>query len=162
MCGPFPACFLDENATMTRTRTLLLGLAVCAALSLLPNLANACDGYGPNGWLDARAFGASGSLYGLGYVSVPPYYSLHPPVYYGERYYRSYGESPFARADYSSRPQRIQAQVIINPFMEQSAPAPPAASKAAEPTAKSDQVTATTPQLIVNPYYLPEAKVATR
>ena len=27
-------------------------------------------------------FGYSGSLYGLGYVPVPPYYALHPPVYY--------------------------------------------------------------------------------
>jgi hypothetical protein len=25
-----------------------------------------------------------------------PYFSLHPPVYYGERYYRPYGASPFA------------------------------------------------------------------
>ena len=80
----------------------------------------------PGSWLNAPAFGYSGSLYGLGYVPVPPYYALHPPVYYGERYYRSYGESPFARVDYSSRPQRIRAQVIINPFVEQPAAAPAA------------------------------------
>lgn len=27
---------------------------------------------------------------------TPPYFSLHPPVYYGNRFYRPYGESPFA------------------------------------------------------------------
>lgn len=26
----------------------------------------------------------------------PPYFSMHPPVYYGDRYYRPYGDSPFA------------------------------------------------------------------
>ncbi len=108
-----------------------------------------------------RRFGSSGSLYGLGYIPVPPYYALHPPVYYGERYYRSYGESPFARVDHSSRPRRIQAQVIINPFVVQ----PAAAPAASEPTAgrgqrqRPDQVTVG-PQMIINPYYVPEAKVA--
>lgn len=27
---------------------------------------------------------------------TPPYFALHPPVYYGDRYYRPYGDSPFA------------------------------------------------------------------
>jgi hypothetical protein len=50
--------------------------------------------------------------------------------------------------------------VIINPFVQapaQSA-APPAASEAVTPET-SDQVTVR-PQLIVNPFYKPEAKVA--
>lgn len=41
--------------------------------------------------------------YTLGYqnsfkyrVPAPPYFSVHPPVYYGKRYSRPYGESPFA------------------------------------------------------------------
>ena len=41
--------------------------------------------------------------YTLGYqnsfrnrVPTPPYFSVHPPVYYGKRYARPYGESPFA------------------------------------------------------------------
>lgn len=29
-------------------------------------------------------------------VPTPPYFALHPPVYYGQRYYRPYGASPFA------------------------------------------------------------------
>ena len=147
---------------MTKTRKILTGLAVLAALCVMPAITSAYDGCGPNVWFDQPAFGCGGSLYGLGYVPVPPYFALHPPVYYGERYYRSYGESPFARVDYSSRPHRIQAQVIINPFVEQPAPPPAApAPKPEEPKAQPDQVTAG-PQMITNPYYTPEAKVASR
>lgn len=147
---------------MTRTRKILTGLAALAALCVIPAITRACDGYSRTSWLDAPAFGCGGSLYGLGYVPVPPYYALHPPVYYGERYYRSYGESPFARVDHSSRPQRIQAQVIVNPFVVQPAAAPAAPPpKPEEPKAEPDQVTAG-PQVIINPYYTPEAKVASR
>jgi hypothetical protein len=129
---------------------------------LMPAVTRACDGYWSGSWLNAPAFGSSGSLYGLGYIAVPPYYALHPPVYYGERYYRSYGESPFARVDHSSRPQRIQAQVIMNPFVEQAAAAPAAPDpQAVEAKEKTDQVTVG-PQMIINPFYVPEAKVAYR
>jgi hypothetical protein len=38
------------------------------------------------------------SYYGQRYVPQPPYFALHPPVYYGERYARPYGASPFACA----------------------------------------------------------------
>jgi hypothetical protein len=147
---------------MTRARNILPSLVVFAALCVLPALARACDGCGPGSWMNAPAFGYGGSLYGLGYVPVPPYYALHPPVYYGQRYYRSYGESPFARADYSSRPLRIKAQVIINPFVEQPAAAPATPEpKAVEGAPPADQVT-TGPQMIVNPYYVAEPKVAYR
>jgi hypothetical protein len=30
------------------------------------------------------------------YVAAPPYFAIHPPVYYGKRYTRPYGVSPFA------------------------------------------------------------------
>jgi hypothetical protein len=141
---------------------MLPSLAVFAALCVMPAVTRACDGYCPGSWLSAPAFGCSGSLYGLGYVPVPPYYALHPPVYYGERYYRSYGESPFARTDHSSRPQLIQAKVIINPYVEQPAAvtAKPE-TKPVEGQQQTDQVTAS-PQMIVNPYYVAEPKVAYR
>lgn len=29
-------------------------------------------------------------------LPAPPYFAVYPPVYYGERYARPYGESPFA------------------------------------------------------------------
>jgi len=147
---------------MTTTCKLLTGVLVLVALCAAPSLTRAYDGCCPQSWLDAPGFGCGGSLYGLGYIPVPPYYALHPPVYYGQQYYRSYGESPFARTDYSSRPQRIRAQVIINPFVEQPAPsAAPPAPPADEAKPAPDQVTAG-PQVIINPYYQVEPKVASR
>ncbi len=145
---------------MNRTCNVLIACAVLAALCLTPTFTTAGDGCYPSSWLDRPAFGCGGSLYGLGYVPVPPYFAIHPPVYYGERYYRSYGESPFARPDYSSRPQRVRVEVIINPFVSQpAATSGPAASKPAEAKPSPDQVTVR-PQIIMNPYYTPETKVA--
>ena len=145
---------------MTRARNVLPSLVVLAALCVMPAVTRACDGCSSGSWLSAPGFGSSGSLYGLGQIPVPPYYALHPPVYYGERYYRSYGESPFARVDHSSRPRRIEAQVIINPFVVQPAAAPAASEpKAVEAKEKTGQVTVG-PQMIINPFYVPEAKVA--
>jgi hypothetical protein len=67
------------------------GLAVAGAES-------AQAGY-PYAWpneLGPTAFGVTGTMYGLGLVPVPPYYALHPPVYYSYPVPRSYGYSPFA------------------------------------------------------------------
>jgi hypothetical protein len=53
----------------------------------------------PYGWpnyLGPTAYGVSGTMYGLGLVPVPPYFALHPPVYYSVHVPRSYGYSPFA------------------------------------------------------------------
>jgi len=35
-------------------------------------------------------------LYRTGQIPLPPYYALHPPVYYGQREYQTYGRTPFA------------------------------------------------------------------
>ncbi|MHB0956124.1 MAG: hypothetical protein ACYC6N_23440 [Pirellulaceae bacterium] len=117
-------------------------------------------------WFGSRlgptAFGVSGSLYGLGYLPVPPYFALHPPVYYGERYYRTYGESPFPRVDYSSRPHRIQADVIVNPFVTTAAVTPvPTEPTPVDGAENKDQVT-DSPLMIINPFYQSEATVAHR
>ncbi|NLX54569.1 MAG: hypothetical protein GXY58_05610 [Planctomycetaceae bacterium] len=147
---------------MARTQKMVLSIVLFAALCAVPVVSRACDGYCARSWLSAPGFGSSGSLYGLGHVPVPPYFALHPPVYYGERYYRSYGESPFARPDYSSRPQRVhvQAQVIINPFVAQLATTPAAPElEPAEVQPPVDQVTSG-PQMIINPFYVAEPKVA--
>ncbi len=49
----------------------------------------------PN-YLGPTAFGVTGTMYGLGLVPTPPYFALHPPVYYSCPVPRSYGYSPFA------------------------------------------------------------------
>jgi hypothetical protein len=47
-------------------------------------------GYG--GYLGGTLF----DLYRLGKIPIPPYFSLHPPVYYSENVYQPYGSTPFA------------------------------------------------------------------
>ncbi len=99
--------------------SLLLASAVC------DNAARAGDGLGLGlGYLYGRAYGSG---YG-GYNSViapftPPYFSLHPPVYYGKRYARPYGASPFAawpqlqaNSSYAPVPDVKRAQIIPNPY----------------------------------------------
>lgn len=52
----------------------------------------------------------------------PPYFALHPPVYYGKRYTRPYGASPFAAwpqlqatPGYAPAPHVDRASTIMNP-----------------------------------------------
>ncbi len=142
---------------MTKYRILLASLVVLFVFAAMPSASRAFDGLGGSPW-DVRAFGYSGTLYGLGYLPVPPYFAVHPPVYYGERYYRSYGESPFARPDRSSRPLRISAQVIINPYVGQAAvgqaaPELPAIPVPEQPAPVQEAQTTVGPQVIINPFY---------
>lgn len=107
-------------------KSLVLG--VIAALAPLASVASAQDnglgyaylfGYGANNVSGIRSF-----------VPAPPYFALHPPVYYGQRYTRPYGESPFAAwpqlrspAGYQPRPAASYAQPVVINF----APAHPQA-----------------------------------
>ena len=68
-------------------------------LSLSAVLALGCTG------ISAQAQDPYASLFGysLGYqnsfrnrLPTPPYFAIYPPVYYGKRYERPYGDSPYA------------------------------------------------------------------
>jgi hypothetical protein len=134
-------------------------------------------------------------LYGYGgfqqvgmraYVPAPPYFALHPPVYYGQRYQRPYGESPFAawpqlqpNIAYQPRPAAARAVTIVNPYaclpgtISPTAPAAPwlpspnAAPSAVPAPAETPEEAEVPPSPIVldatvrpltveNPFYLPE------
>ena len=140
---------------MTKFRLTLVCLATLLIFTALPNMAQAWDGYG--GWGGGRPgrgndFGMWGrspsSLYNLGHIPVPPYFALHPPVYYGQRVFRSYGESPFPRSGL----QRIEVRVvnpanITNPFVQLSVPAKVDKAPAA------DERVAANSKLILNPFF---------
>lgn len=52
--------------------------------------------------------------YGARYANAipnPPYFSLNPPVYYGARYARPYGMSPFASPPVVSAPKGFQGRL---------------------------------------------------
>ena len=115
---------------MLRNRLLA---AACAACFLIPAAASAqYPWYGPI----AGGYGGfdNGYVYPFFYrvrsIPTPPYFSLHPPVYYGPRLlYRPYGNSPFAYPSWYERqfdnvtsPYQTPSppQVIVNPFVKQS------------------------------------------
>jgi hypothetical protein len=93
--------------------------------------ANAC---GPNGYAGQGGFGYPfvpfgfyqpyGAHYGTS-LRTPPYFALNPPVYYGTRYARPYGLSPFAAppmmdapADYRGRmATQFVRPPVNNPYM---------------------------------------------
>lgn len=88
------------------------------------------------------------------FVPAPPYFALHPPVYYGQRYTRPYGDSPFASwpqlqpaAGYHPRPAAAHAQVFVNPHAPCYAPG----CESVSPLGKSSAPIQ--PLVIDNPYY---------
>ena len=61
-------------------------------------------------------------------LPTPPYFSIYPPVYYGKRYERPYGDSPYASfpqlrsaPDYHPVPKEVpfRTRSIVNPHVEQ-------------------------------------------
>lgn len=61
----------------------------------------------------------------LGYIPTPPYFALHPPVYYSHSVAVPYGMSPYPIVSYSpvfeamaQRPMP-EPQVVINPYVDQ-------------------------------------------
>ena len=77
----------------------------------------------------------------LGYIPTPPYFALHPPVYYSHPVAVPYGMSPYPIVSYSpmfranyERPTP-EPQVVINPYVEDEAEG----DAAAEVTAPADE-----------------------
>jgi hypothetical protein len=103
-----------------------------------------------------------GYLYGYGaintpaissFVPAPPYFALHPPVYYGKRYTRPYGDSPFAswpqlQAAQGYRPRPAAAHA---PQVHLQAPVCPLQGAYSSPVVQ--QVRSAEPLVIENPYY---------
>jgi len=95
-------------------------------------------------------------------LPAPPYFSVYPPVYYGERHERPYGESPYASwpllqssSDYSARPKQSPVQ-FVNPHVN---PATPCVS-CGQPTANVEPVEQGKMVMIENPYVISVGSVA--
>jgi hypothetical protein len=132
-------------------KRLLLAAAV-AACFLFPTSAQAHWPYAPYGGFAGYGGFNAGYVYPYFYrvrsIPTPPYFALHPPVYYGPRLImRPYGNSPFAypsgyeRQEFVPYAQPVaeipqsQPQLIINPYVPQGTPA-------AAPTAQPAQAKA--------------------
>jgi hypothetical protein len=127
-----------NNLEDTPMNRFLIAASLVLSACLIVHSASACDQHRIiSSGLPYYGYGYSGSLYGLGFVPVPPYFALHPPVHYSHRVSTTYGRSPFAASHLTEKPA---PQIIVNHL----APAP-----------KADPYQAA--GIIVNPYYNPEA-----
>ena len=137
-------------------RRLRLFLTCFILLAGTSQIAKAAD-YGGLGL--AYLYGYGG--YNTGFTNrsfgpPPPYFALHPPVYYGQRYTRPYGASPFAawpqlqsNAHYTPRRHVDRSQTISNPYVaggvvRSSGPQQIVSAKPVQPL------------VIDNPYYKPD------
>lgn len=130
------------------TLRVVWGILILLGLSLLATDAFAHDAAGGCG------YGYPYSLHHLfperlhssGQIPVPPYFAIHPPVYYSLPVARTYGYSPYAYPPGTKTPDipRQRSKMILNKFVvpekEKTTGAP-----------KPDRVTAT-PRRITNPY----------
>ncbi len=113
---------------------------------------------------------AQGPFYGYGYgnqfgynsfqnrLPTPPYFSVYPPVYYGQRYARPYGDSPFAAMpqlqaspDYHAVPREVpfRARSVVNPHVQS---LPPKSQVAVSDESNLDSPRIGKPQIVVNPF----------
>lgn len=113
-------------------RKLILALAMAAVALTAPTEAQAYHGGGNLGFIPFGYYQPYGVRYATA-VRTPPYFALNPPVYYGSRYHRPYGISPFASPPQVAAPADYQAQrglqqaplparlgeVLCNPFVAQ-------------------------------------------
>lgn len=96
--------------------------------------------------------------YATGRIPTPPYFSIHPPVYYSHAVPRTYGHSPFAYPGFYRTPDVVVepiSQSIDNPYVEQTKTADVDTKEDGEPTPAEDEDFAQAepqPQTIVNPY----------
>jgi hypothetical protein len=97
-------------------------------------------------------------LYSEGFIPIPPYFALHPPVYYSAPIPRTYGYSPFAYPPGVMTPELqlgevTQPETMHNPYVTPpDGPIPAAAGR-----------TAMAPLRIVNPFIeSPDVQLAHR
>ena len=72
-----------------------------------------------NSWGWGGHFDSWATLYRQGRIPIPPYFSLHPPVYYSQPVPRTYGYSPHAYPGWVPTPEIVAPQpaTIINPHV---------------------------------------------
>lgn len=100
-------------------------------------------------------YGILSSPYALSRVPEPPYFALHPPVYYSHAVPRTYGHSPFAYPGSVRTPDvnmdAPSARVLKNPYVT-----PTKSDKVNKPKINLKDVTkAVEPLEIINPFVDP-------
>jgi len=131
------------------------------------------QGFGGQGNLGFLPFGfyqPYGAHYGTS-LRTPPYFATNPPVYYGTRYARPYGLSPFAAppmlsapADYTGREAaNFVRPPVNNPYMSESCgDCVGSASKSASDIAKATPAANKIGDIQMNPFAVDANRVAKR
>lgn len=161
-------------------RRTLIAVALLALLAVqTPAQAQwGCGDFGYGGYgMNHYGYGMPVGWYTGVQGRMPPYFALHPPVYYSGQIVRiPYGASPFAQpwaspygvitdshlpSEELEKPApeapAVESTTIQNPFFEPGGAVPAAPKLTAVPRSqlKADQGV-----MIVNPYYRPSAKLA--
>lgn len=153
-------------------KSCMFGLAFAALLGL----GQAAQAYDPYG-LSYGGWGFSGYPNAVGWNSilnnrVPPYFALHPPVYYSGRiHYRSYGDSPFASVGGCGNAYRevevIESEpatpvMIQNPFVRPSAQPQPLPSPTDAAPESPVPTSVESGEFVINPFYNGDVRIAKR
>ncbi|MFC1758190.1 hypothetical protein ACFL2H_05415 [Planctomycetota bacterium] len=129
---------------MKLVRTLSLFAVAFAAVCFAAQSASAQDSYYPYGSGGSRWDNCFSSPYASSRIPTPPYFSIHPPVYYSVPVPRTYGHSPYAYPGTSRTPdvEMAKTATIINPY----------ATKKASKTKSTNNKTASKSRMIINPF----------
>ena len=167
-----------------KRKSMLFAAAVAFLAFSVAGEARADWGFG--GGVGCGGFGlgyAYGNPYATGRIPTPPYFAIHPPVYYGQAVHRTYGRSPFARgaqgggAYYAAAQSFVPAarlvapRMIVNQYIRgaKNASTQPGGPKLvlnpyveenAEALAASSTDGKSAPLMIENPYFRSETEVA--
>jgi hypothetical protein len=97
-------------------------------------------------------------------LPAPPYFAIYPPVYYGQRYERPYGDSPYAAfpqlqsaPGYHPVPKEtpLRTSTVLNPHAQH------AVGSKSEPVAVVPPRVGRTVE-IINPYAMDQEQIASR
>lgn len=118
------------------------------------------DGFGFGYW--ARGYYPIvdwSSAYRADRIPIPPYFALHPPVYYGTRVHRPYGYSPYTNYP----PYQPTRQVVFEQAWESSLPVTVENPHVRRKKKALSQAAAVEPKWVHNPFVFSDdlqAKVA--
>lgn len=102
------------------------------------------------GWCGYFGDGGFTNLYNQGFIPVPPYFSIHPPVYYSVPVPRTYGYSPFAYPGGVPTPDvQLGPEEIVNPYVE---PDTDEKTDAKDASAKTAAYSRPAPLVVRNPF----------
>ncbi len=97
-------------------------------------------------------------LYRIGLIPIPPYFALHPPVYYSYPIPRPYGYSPFAYSGNVRTPEimgeLIKPAIIRNPYV------PSSQSVETDHQGRLTSFRQGQPLVVLNPYFEQTPKLA--